>query len=111
MNLRVLKRCFYITCVIVLASVIASVVIADFTTDTSAAREVSQKEVNAREDIYLLTCKGDIVVAYKNETKNPYITTTTAVSSLPYDIQEKLREGIYYSSRKELMSMINEICS
>ncbi len=111
MKINTLKRCFYVTCVVVLASVLASAVIASATAPPETAARVAVKSGDFMEDSYVLTNKGDLVVAYKNGESEPFIRTTTALSSLPYSVQEELKEGIEVKTRKELNSLIREYCS
>ncbi len=110
MNTRNFKRLFYITSVVVLASVIASAVIIELTTDTPKNRGKDNHFSEASE-IYILTNDGDRIVAYVKGGDRPYIETTTAVSSLPFDVQKRINAGIEYNSREELLRAIDEYCS
>lgn len=110
MNTRNFKRLFYITSVIVLASVIASAVIIELTSDTENPKK-PQGDFSEATEMYILTSDGDRIVAYISGGDRPYIETTTAVSSLPMDVQKRINEGIEYASREELIRAIEEYCS
>lgn len=105
-----MKRLFYITCVIVLSCVVASSMIASVTTEPQQDMTTSLSEEPVGE-VYILGCDGDRIVAYIKGSERPYIETTTAVSSLPYDVQQKLREGIEFDSEEKLQEAIAEYCS
>ncbi len=106
-----LTKVFYFTAVIVVACVIASAVIAPVTTETVTPQ--SSTAVNGQENsrTYVLTCEDDRIVAFVKGADRPYIETTTAVSSLPYDVQARLRAGIEFDSEEKLRRAINEYCS
>lgn len=109
MNMNI-KKLFYITSVIVVACVIASSVI------TVLTAPAQQKVHEATEDsqprrIYVLTERKGRVTAYIKGVEVPYIETTTAVNSLPYDVQARLREGIEFETEEELRKTIDEYCS
>lgn len=110
MNVK-LTKVFYFTAVIVVACVIASAIIAPITTPSASSQESSASDEAGSENTYVLTCDGDRIVAYIKGADRPYIETTTAVSSLPYDVQDRLRVGIEYGSEEELRAAINEYCS
>ncbi|MGN0503919.1 MAG: hypothetical protein ACI4HJ_02605 [Ruminococcus sp.] len=111
MKISTLRRCFYVTCVVVIACVLASAVIADVTAPPKSEPKTHARGGVFYEESYVLTCKGDIVVAYKNSEDEPFIRTTTALSSLPYSAQEELKKGIEVKTRKELNALIHEYCS
>ncbi|MBQ3073910.1 MAG: hypothetical protein IJD19_04435 [Ruminococcus sp.] len=111
MNTRNFKRLFYITSVIVLASVIASAVIIELTTDISPKKEGEDNHFSEASEVYILTSDGDRIVAYVRGGTRPCVETTTAVSSLPLDVQKRINAGIEYSSREELLRAIEEYCS
>ncbi len=106
-----LTKVFYITAVIVVACVIASAFIAPMTTET--VKPQSSLSANSQENtqIYVLTCEDDRIVAFIKGADRPYIETTTAVSSLPYDVQTRLRAGIEFDTEEKLREAINEYCS
>lgn len=107
---HLMKRLFYITSVIVLSCVVASSMIGSVTTESTAdtTTETTQSESG---DVYVLGCDGDRIVAFVKETGRPFIETTTAVSSLPYDVQEKLRQGMEFDTVEELQAALEEYCS
>ena len=106
-----LTKVFYFTAVIVLACVLASAVIAPLTTDTSASHSGDNSDEITDGKVYVLTCEEDRIVAFVKGAQRPYIETTTAVSSLPYDVQARLRAGIEFDSEEKLKAAINEYCS
>lgn len=106
-----MKKIFYVTSVVVIACVIASSVIASVTTPAEPSGSMSPSQVSVMGGGYVLTCDGDRIVAYVKGSDRPYIETTTAVSSLPYDVQRRLKEGIEFDTPEELQEAINEYCS
>ncbi len=104
-----MKKLFYITSVIVLASVIASGFIIPVTSETYSAPARINTEISNTE--YIIKAKGDRIVVYKENMSSPYIETTRAVSSLPSDIQQKLNRGISYSTEEAMQKALNEFCS
>ena len=54
--------------------------------------------------------KGYVSVFKKNE-KSPMIKTDTLVSSLPYDDQDKLKEGIEVRGDTSLRKCLEDFCS
>lgn len=106
-----LTKVFYITAVVVLACVIASAVIAPITTETPKPQSSTSGESSDSLRVYVLTCDEDRLVAYIKGADRPYIETTTAVSSLPYDVQARLKAGIEFDSEEKLREAINEYCS
>ena len=109
MNTRNLRRLFYITSVIVVASVIASAIIIELTTENIS--KDSQGDISDAAQIYILTNDGDRIVAYVKGGTRPCVETTTAVSSLPMDVQRRINAGIEYTSREDLLRAIDEYCS
>lgn len=106
------KKLFYFTAVIVVACVIASSVITTLTAPyekKSGAEQVVYPR-NAQR-VYVLTERQGRVTAYIRGIEVPYIETTTAVNSLPYDIQERLHVGIEFYSEEELRRVMDEYCS
>ncbi len=106
-----IKKLFYLTAVIVTACVIASAGIAAVTTETGKNKYNSATLQTDPSDTYVLTEKNGRIVAYIKGIEIPYIETTTAVNSLPYDVQKKLRTGIEFDTLEELKSVMNEYCS
>lgn len=104
-----MKKMFYITCVIVVASVIASSVIASLT-EPFDKNKVKQDE-NVANKTYVLSCDEDRLVAYIKGSQRPFIETTTTLSSLPKDVQVQIKKGIEYSSEESLREALNEYCS
>lgn len=109
---RLFRRLFYVTSVILLASVIASFVVEKVTYSiTKGYFENSQVSSDSPSVTFILGAEGDRVAGYVRGETQPFIETDTAVSSLPSDLQERLREGIEYRSEKELRKAILEYCS
>ncbi|MBQ8000798.1 MAG: hypothetical protein IJ298_06200 [Ruminococcus sp.] len=106
-----LTKVFYITAVIVVACVIASAIIAPITTETVKPQNGDSGEETDTGRVYVLTCDEDRLVAYVKGADRPYIETTTAVSSLPYDVQARLKAGIEFDNEEKLRDAINEYCS
>lgn len=104
-----MKRLFYITSIIVLSCVLASGFIIPITSETNADTGIIQAKSVGVE--YIIKAKGDRIVVYKEKEEKPYLETTTAVSSLPTDIQQKLNRGISYSSEEAMRQALNELCS
>ena len=104
-----MKKMFYITCVIVVASVIASSVIASLT-EPFDKNKVKQDE-NVANKTYVLSCDEDRLVAYIKGSQRPFIETTTTLSSLPKDVQVQIKKGIEYYSEESLREALNEYCS
>jgi len=104
------NRMFYFTAVIVVASVIASSAIAVMTTNTSVNAQDNTKTTQ-RHITYVLSQKDGKVTAFVKGVEIPYIRTDTPVNSLPYDIQQKLSEGIEFESEGELRRVMDEWCS
>ena len=105
-----LTKVFYITGVIVLSCVVATAFIIPMTTETPKPQDNTADVQTQGERIYVLTCEDDRIVAYIKGAERPYIETTTAVSSLPYDVQARLRVGIEFDSEDKLRQVINEYC-
>ena len=109
---RLFRRLFYVTSVVLVASVIASFVVEKVTYSiTKGYFENSQVSADSPSVVFVLTAKGDRVAGYVRGETEPFIETDTAVSSLPREMQERLREGIEYRSEKELRKAILEYCS
>lgn len=106
-----IKKMFYLTAVAVSACVIASCTIAALTTEPEKKIVTSSMQRTEERDTYVLTEKNGRIVAYIKGVEIPYIETTTAVNSLPYDVQEKLRKGIEFETLDELKAVMNEYCS
>ncbi len=107
---KLIKRLFYVTSVIVIACVIASSVITVMTTNTSET-EPQSEATEQSEKVYILTSLDDRIVAYVEGAGRPFIETTTAVSSLPKDVQQRIHAGMKFYSEQELRDTINEYCS
>lgn len=103
-----MKRLFYITSVIVLACVLASCLIIPLT--AGPANEPKPKYIS-QDTRYIIKAQGDRIVVFKEKEDNPYIRTTTAVSSLPKDIQQKLSKGITYQTESAMQKALDEFCS
>jgi len=104
-----MKKLFYITSVIVLASVIASAFIIPITSEADAyGRQIKAENISEE---YIIKAQGDRIVVYKENMSSPFIETTRSVSSLPTDIQKKLNRGISYSSEEDMQKALNEFCS
>lgn len=103
------EKMFYFTAVIVVASVIASSVIAMMTTNTSAKEQTSP--VTQTQLTYVLSQKDGMVAGFVKGVEIPYIRTDTPVNSLPYDIQQRLFEGIEFESEQQMRSLMDEWCS
>lgn len=112
MYLARMKKMLYVTGLIVISCVIASSVIEPLTTPSNKAR-VSNNGTYSQADgtVYILTCKNDRLVAYIKGDNAPYIETTTSISSLPHDVQLKLKEGIEFTNENDLRDTINEYIS
>lgn len=109
---RLFRRLFYVTSVVLLASVIASVTIEKVTASIAEGYfKNSQVSADSPAVMFVLSCKGDRVAGFVKGEDEPFVETDTAVSSLPRDMQEKLREGIEFRSEKELRKAILEYCS
>lgn len=106
-----IKKVFYITCVVVVSCVVASAVIAPLTTESPKPDKIDLQGVQTEVRTYVLTSREDRLVAYVKGADKPYIETTMAVSSLPYDVQARLRVGIEFDSEQTLRDAINEYCS
>ncbi|MBE6735047.1 MAG: hypothetical protein E7563_06885 [Ruminococcaceae bacterium] len=106
-----LKKVFYYTGVIVIACVIASSVIASWTTENQKPTEGDTTSVSVSDKVYVLKSENDRIVAYIKGVDRPFIETTRTASSLPYDIQQKLVAGIEFDSEEKLRAAINEYCS
>ncbi len=106
-----IKKMFYLTAITVTSCVIASSAISAITTQTEKITPKTATVQEEPEDTYVLTEKHGRIVAYIKGVEIPYIETTTAVNSLPYDVQEKLRKGIEFTSLDELKAVMNEYCS
>lgn len=104
-----MKRLYFITSIIVLSCVIASGFIIPITSEANSSQNSSYTESGAEE--YIIKAQGDRIVVYKGKDQKPFIETTTAVSSLPKDIQNKLSRGISYSSEANMREALNEFCS
>lgn len=104
-----MKKLFYITSVIVLACVLASSFIIPLTEETHTPKGSVYSENTGQE--YIIKSLSDKIVVYRGKEEKPYIETTTAVSSLPLDIQKKLNRGISYDSEKTMREALNEFCS
>ena len=74
------------------------------------AQTLSQQKATASEIYYVKNYKGYVSVFKKNE-KSPMIKTDTLVSSLPYDDQDKLKEGIEVNGDTSLRKCLEDFCS
>ncbi len=106
-----IKKMFYLTAIVITACVIASAVVSAITTEPEKPSHITSTAEEEQRDTYILTQKHGRIVAYIKGVEIPYIETTTAVNSLPYDVQEKLQKGIEFSSLEELKAVMNEYCS
>ncbi len=106
-----LTKVFYITGVIIIACIIATAFIIPMTTETPKPQSSTTDTQVQGDKTYVLTCEDDRIVAFVKGADRPYIETTTAVSSLPYDVQARLRAGIEFDSEEKLRQAINEYCS
>lgn len=106
-----IRKVFYYTAVIVVACVIASAIIAPVTTETKKPVQESTETVSPSEKVYVLKSENDRLVAYVKGVDRPFIETTRTASSLPYDVQKKLMDGIEFDSEEKLREAINEYCS
>ena len=106
-----MKRLFYITSIIVLSCVVASGFIIPITTETNAEsnKEISSQQFQNTE--YIIKSQGDRIVVFKGNMDKPFLETTTAVSSLPTDIQAKINRGISYPTEADMRKALNEFCS
>lgn len=104
-----MKRLYFITSIIVLSCVLASSFIIPITSEANTNTAETHIE-NSREE-YIIKAQGDRIVVYKGNADKPYLETTTAVSSLPNDIQAKINRGISYSSEESMRHALNEFCS
>ena len=104
-----MKRLYFITSIIVLSCVLASGFIIPITSEANTdTQKINSENINSE---YIIKAQGDRIVVYKENTEKPYLETTTAVSSLPRDIQAKLNRGISYSSEEAMQKALNEFCS
>lgn len=71
---------------------------------------LSQHNEVVEENYYVKNYKGYVSVFKKNE-KSPMIKTDTLVSSLPYDDQDKLKEGIEVKGDTSLRKCLEDFCS
>ena len=67
------------------------------------AQTLSQQKATASEIYY--------VSVFKKNEKSPMIKTDTLVSSLPYDDQDKLKEGIEVKGDTSLRKCLEDFCS
>ena len=104
-----MKRLFFITSIIVLSCVVASSVIIPITSETGSQGKGVYTE--AKDTEYIIKAEGDRIVVYKRNSDKPYIETTTAVSSLPKNVQRRLEGGISYDSEKTMKAALDELCS
>lgn len=104
-----MKRLYFITSIIVLSCVLASGFIIPITSEANTDTQSTHIENKAEE--YIIKAQGDRIVVYKGDSEKPYIETTTAVSSLPLDIQTKINRGISYQNEKSMKEALNEFCS
>ena len=105
------ERMFYIAAVVVTASVIASSMIALMTTNTSVDAKEQTTAVAQDEITYVLSQKDGRVAGFVKGVEIPYIRTDTAVNSLPYDIQRKLKKGVEFDTEEEMRKVMDEWCS
>ncbi len=106
-----IKKLFFIAAVTVTACVLASGAIKAITTEPEKTPQITASAETTPQNTYVLTQKHGRIVAYIKGVEIPYIETTTAVNSLPYDVQEKLRKGIEFDSLSDLKALMNEYCS
>lgn len=104
-----MKRLYFITSIIVLSCVLASCFIIPITSEANTDTGSTHTETTYEE--YIITSQGDRIVVYKGNADKPYLETTTAVSSLPLDVQAKINRGISYSSEESMQQALNEFCS
>ncbi len=106
-----MKKLYFATCIVVLASVIASAFIIPVTSGATSQHNPSEVIQQSSEGEYIIKALGDRIVVYKGKSDKPYIETTRAVSSLPKDIQSRLVSGIYYDSEESMKKALDEFCS
>ncbi len=106
-----IKKIFYITSVIVVACVIASSVITVLTAPAPMKTRDGTSTSSVPKRVYVLTQRQGRVTAYIKGVEVPYIETTTAVNSLPHDVQARLLAGIEFESEEELRRVMDEYCS
>ena len=105
-----MKKLYYITCLIVIASVIASGFIIPLTSESYKAKTSTATE-SYKDGEFIIKALGDRIVVYKGKGEKPYLETTFAVSSLPKDMQVKLRNGIVFDSEEEMRKALSEYTS
>jgi len=105
-----MKKLFYVTSIIVLACVIASAFIIPITSEVSIKAETENVQ-QLQSSEYIIKSKGDRIVVYKGKSDKPYLETTTAVSSLPKDVQSKINKGISYDNEESMKKALDEFCS
>ena len=110
MNINI-KKLFYFTTIVVVACVIASSVITVLTAPAPVKNNNSPTDTQTPARTYVLTQRQGRVTAYIKGVEVPYIETTTAVNSLPYDVQRRLYAGIEFESEQELLQVMDEYCS
>ena len=105
-----MKKIYYITCLIVLASVIASGFIIPITSESDYAKSSASSE-HYEDGEFIIKALGDRIVVHRGEGEKPYLETNFAVSSLPRDMQVKLRRGIVFENEEEMQKALKEYTS
>ncbi|MBE6793318.1 MAG: hypothetical protein E7532_00040 [Ruminococcaceae bacterium] len=105
-----MKKLYYVTCLIVIASVLASGFIITVTSESKTV-ENTKNSSSVSDDGYIIKAMGDRIVVYKGKGEKPYLETTCAVSSLPKDVQVKIKNGIYFDSEEEMQKALSEFTS
>ena len=101
---------FCLAVVIVAASVIASSAIALMTTDTSKKGQDTVATTKSHISYVIGEHQGR-VAAFVKDVEVPYIRTDTAVDSLPFEVQERIKAGIEFESEREMREKLLEYCS
>ena len=106
-----MKKLYFATCIVLLACVISSAFIIPVTTVATPENNPSGASRAYSDGEYIIKALGDRIVVYKGKSDKPYIETTTAVSSLPKDVQSRLIIGISYDNEDSMKKALDEFCS
>ncbi|MBQ9674090.1 MAG: hypothetical protein IJV39_05645 [Ruminococcus sp.] len=98
---------FIFTAIILMVLVIIS---ATFQVKTEDLTLTEQKTVITEEVYVLKNDNGRLAVFHEDETE-PIITTDTLIENLPYQDQEKLKQGINVTGDKNLRIALEDYCS
>lgn len=109
------ERCFtmkqYIAFVVTGIVLLLSVLVSANYELKSDNIEATQKIASVSEVVYVLKQSNGHLAVYKAGENEPFVVTETLLSTLPYEDQKKLSDGIVIRGDKNLRIALEDYCS